>query len=513
MIKMIIADDERFIREGLHHLMDWEKYDIEVVASASDGAHALEKVLELEPDILLSDINMPEMDGIELAKVLYEKNSACKIIFLSAYSEFSYAQQAIRYGVYDYILKPINEEQLIKTVLSCAKTILDSKEKEAQSEHTDLAKTFLENNALRSFYSAPHQLDIVQKDILYKMGIIFDETTLFQSMLIPLPVKELQKYLPEDSSSKSMKSFLIDFSEKTSVILWKFTADSYEEYSDYVYEYAVSLLKSYHNNIYIYLSSAHTVSEIDKLYPECSFASLATEYGIHDHFIPFRRMEHLASKVKPIGPLPKLLPILTDGDTTKINQHLQFIFLQILQEKDFYQLSKLKLYCITLLDEVGKLHNPYSLSKDEWDTDFMLTLKVPITEATSIADLYHVMQQILLKLSGNHQQSSTQNRLICQTLNYIHNNYQNASLQKAAEQIYVSSTYLSRVFASEMNESFSRYLVRYRIQKAKEMMTDPQYKLYEIALAVGYADISHFSKAFKQIEGCSPQQFRNQYLN
>ena len=180
---------------------------------------------------------------------------------------------------------------------------------------------------------------------------------------------------------------------------------------------------------------------------------------------------------------------------------------------EIYSLSKIKLNCISMLDELGQIRNPFSLSPDEWESDFMLTLKIPITDAHSISEVYSVMLQILLKLAGKHEQSSSQNRLICQTLNYIHNNYQNASLQKAAEQIYVSSTYLSRIFANEMNESFSRYLVRYRIQKAKEMMMDPQYKLYEIAQAVGYSDISHFSKAFKQIEGCSPQHYRNQYGN
>lgn len=100
-------------------------------------------------------------------------------------------------------------------------------------------------------------------------------------------------------------------------------------------------------------------------------------------------------------------------------------------------------------------------------------------------------------------------RLVRQTVQYIHSNYRKAALKEAAAQAYVSPAYLSRVFIREMKESFSQYLLRFKMERAKELLRAPNCKIYEVAVAVGYSDASHFSKAFKQIEGCSPQEYRD----
>ncbi|MCL2488976.1 MAG: response regulator [Oscillospiraceae bacterium] len=123
MIKIIIADDEKLIRESLDTLMDWKSVGAEVVGVAADGAAALDLIRELSPQILLSDISMPNMDGIELIRTIREENLGCHVIFLSAYSEFAYAQSAVKYGAFDYILKPIDEDELMTAVVGCIQAI------------------------------------------------------------------------------------------------------------------------------------------------------------------------------------------------------------------------------------------------------------------------------------------------------------------------------------------------------------------------------------------------------
>ena len=517
MIRMIIADDERLIRESLHQLIEWEKYGVEVVATANNGKVALQQTLELMPDILLSDINMPEMSGVELIQALSEAHSPCKVIFLSAYSDFAYAQSAIRFGVYDYILKPIDEEQLIQTVLSCAQSILSARQFDKKIQSADLAESLLINNTLRDFLVNPSQISSAQRALLNRIGLNYDAGTIFNAMSISMPLKELEKYLPK---APEFQLFFIDFAPDKTVILWKVeenekylhsgTLFNLQAYISPLCQYSNELLKNLSSPVSICIGTPHTIESVYKLYFECSFASLAPYFGIEDSIIVFDKIKRLCYRSSMPDKLPELLPVLTNGTAAEIDKYLQQVFLYLLHTDNIYQLSKIQLHCIALLDELGKIHNPFSLSQDEWESDFMITLKVPITEAKSIAEIYQVMRQILLRLSGNTTESSSQNRLVRQTLHYIHQNYANASLQQAAAQIYVSSTYLSRIFANEMNESFSRYLLRCRIQKAKELMQDPKLKLYEIAMSVGYADISHFSKAFKQIEGCSPQNYRNQ---
>ncbi len=123
MIKMIIADDERLIRERLHQLMDWKSVGVEVVGVAADGEAALELVREQSPQILLSDISMPRLDGIGLLTKIKEEKLNCRVILLSAYSNFSYAQSAVKYGAFDYILKPIDEDLLMETVVRCVQAV------------------------------------------------------------------------------------------------------------------------------------------------------------------------------------------------------------------------------------------------------------------------------------------------------------------------------------------------------------------------------------------------------
>lgn len=120
VLSVIIIDDEKLIREGLKDYIDWDSLGFRVVDTAGDGEEGLRKILELKPDLVLSDIRLPLMTGIDLLKDLYQRRiNSCHVILISAYSDFSYAQEAMRYGAFDYILKPIEEDVLAETVCRC----------------------------------------------------------------------------------------------------------------------------------------------------------------------------------------------------------------------------------------------------------------------------------------------------------------------------------------------------------------------------------------------------------
>ncbi len=164
MIKMIIADDERLIRESLHQLMDWKSVGVEVVGVAADGEAALELVREQSPQILLSDISMPRLDGIGLLTKIKEEKLNCRVILLSAYSNFSYAQSAVKYGAFDYILKPIDEDLLMETVVRCVQAVKEEAQAALPGENdTDrfIANTALCGLLLSPNPPAPHDVDIL----------------------------------------------------------------------------------------------------------------------------------------------------------------------------------------------------------------------------------------------------------------------------------------------------------------------------------------------------------------
>lgn len=124
MLKVFIIDDEKLIREGLRNYIDWKTLDLEIAGTAGDGQDALQQILETRPDIIVCDICLPEMSGLELLSELRQKHHTCKFIFMSAYSEFRYAQEALRLGAFDYLLKPIDEDSLRNTLVKCRDSIL-----------------------------------------------------------------------------------------------------------------------------------------------------------------------------------------------------------------------------------------------------------------------------------------------------------------------------------------------------------------------------------------------------
>lgn len=122
MLKLIIADDERVIRETISTLIDWKQYDIELVGLCSNGLEAYDMILDESPDIVLTDIKMPGLDGLELIKKVSDTDLATQFIILSGYGEFDYAKKAMKYGVKHYLLKPCNELQIIDSIQDTAKT-------------------------------------------------------------------------------------------------------------------------------------------------------------------------------------------------------------------------------------------------------------------------------------------------------------------------------------------------------------------------------------------------------
>jgi len=150
---MIIVDDETFILESLETLLDWQSAGVEVVGTADSGEAAVSLALSLQPDIILSDISMPHLSGLEMLERIRKEQLQVEVIFISAHSRFEYAKEALRYGAFDYILKPIQEDNLLETVGRCVKKILKLRENakhfsETEDEMREHSSNHLINSAL-----------------------------------------------------------------------------------------------------------------------------------------------------------------------------------------------------------------------------------------------------------------------------------------------------------------------------------------------------------------------------
>ncbi|MBZ4646881.1 MAG: two-component system, response regulator YesN [Petroclostridium sp.] len=141
MYKLLIVDDEQWIRQGLREVIDWEMYGISEVWEAEDGGCALDIIRKNQPDIVITDIRIPDVNGLELSTILKQEYPQIKVIFISGYQDFNYAREAISLGVYNYILKPLNENEVIKTVQKC---IIDIEKERLQQRETNQPKNRFE---------------------------------------------------------------------------------------------------------------------------------------------------------------------------------------------------------------------------------------------------------------------------------------------------------------------------------------------------------------------------------
>jgi AraC-like DNA-binding protein len=188
---------------------------------------------------------------------------------------------------------------------------------------------------------------------------------------------------------------------------------------------------------------------------------------------------------------------------------LIYAFFQGFLEKGiFYDLDLTGLYCIELIDHVLREEEDY-INPEGFNT---IEIKKNITSCTSLEQVFAVTRDILKNfcLRIAESQAAGKTRFVRLTLKFIHEHYgEDIFLHQAAEQLYISPNYLSRIFSAEMGESFSRYLLNYRIEHGKKLLRETYDKVYEIAEKVGYTDVVHFSKVFKQVTGISPNQYRN----
>lgn len=503
MLKMLVADDDRLLRESISQLIDWKKHGIEVCALARSGDEVLSLLRKFCPDILLTDIEMPSPNGIALLRAVSEAKLPCKVIFLSAYSKFSYAQDAVRYGAFGYLLKPVNEEHLIQTVTACREEILASnKERLALRQCERFQADSLEND-LKALLLAEKS---VQADLPGACLRLFGTQALCAASLL---VRQSALDCPTPEPPAGLQCYKVAIAQE---LLFLFLLPSGQEAAldAYLTRYAQILRREVPEAVCA-RSLVYACTESWRLYPECSLSRLLPVFS--DGALPadYQALHRYAQQQPQETDGSAALLERLDHDSSQITPVLRSLFLSFARSGVFYDLHGSKLLCISFLDSFGRTGNPFSCSADEWESDFMLSFKKAILTSQNLESLYDVMLRILHRLFDRADgPAQPKSKLVADTLRYIQENYPSACLTEAANRAFVSPSYLSKLFASEMQVSFSRYLMCYRIGIAKKLLQGNGSKLYEIALSVGYSDVAHLSKAFKTIEGISPGQYKAQ---
>lgn len=504
MYQMMIIDDEPIVREGLKNLIRWAEYQFEICAEGIDGIDGLEKVLLYQPELVLVDVKMPGMSGLELIKQAKDKGYKGTFIILTGYSDFDFARTAISLGVRDYLLKPIDEDELAEDIIMIA-TELDEKK--------DLEQ-YIENNE----QSAKHEmlrrllLYIEEKDILHKQVKAYELNFEYPSFCVAILCNQgkLQSGVIEYPSEEKLALMLkgIENVERVSiedkwVLICKGT--SYQEFLQRLLVNNEKVETIYKEKYFI--SIGHDVFHLEDIHYSYECARLLLEYQFtyqNELSVSIRALEeskgmvidnlfeHIYSQIE-IGDL--------EGLTSSFHKIEEYCRLNLLKESEIKMLLTHNQFLLKVF-----LENRYEQKRSEFPSYYELTQA--IRHISNLVDLLSLSVEYCKKLSLIVAASGADN-VIMRVRAYVEKNYQkDLKLEGIAKMFNYNSAYLGKLFKKEIGENFNNFLDHIRIENAKKMLLDTDLKVYQVSERVGYSNIDYFYAKFKRYVGISPKEYK-----
>lgn len=478
MIKVIIIDDEKLIREGLVTYIDWKSLEIEICAVCKDAAEGIRAAVEQHPHLILADICLPDISGLDMFQQIRNYGLTCEIIFISSYSEFQYAQQAVKLGAFDYLLKPIEAEVLYDCVERCIRKInshhISSRPKYDKSMiETALFHALTNiNHADQNFFHLISQTEVPQDaDILLWVSasehikhpeeIPEPPPILFSCEAQVSPVVKCCCLFIKGPDPFQMAQLLTCPSKQT-----------------------LCIPVPQKTSLYVVLQRA-----LCKLL--INFAAKTP----HTYYLPEQK-KLSAEVIRDLNPQTVQLAI---------GQFLSFCREQ--QWTDNY--VDFQFECFLFLENIYKqltlvYGSPLPPSLDMHI--FIEQLRTP----NNLYDLFIVFSKILETTFEEVKKDACQSPYTKKTLSIIRTRYsENLSLKSVAKELHISTSYLSSVFKEDTGYPFSDYLFQHRMRIAYNLVRLGKLHIYEIGEQVGYPDVAQFSKSFKKHFGYSPRQLLN----
>lgn len=495
MLKLIIADDERMIRETISTIIDWKQYDIQLVGLCKNGLEAYDMILDESPDIVLTDIRMPGMDAMELIEKTSEIDSPPQFILLSGYGEFEYAKKAMKYGVKHYLLKPCHESQILESI-------------------QDVAKDCYQKYSMP--YRREEQFQVASNMAHDVMFSIINDT--------------IYRNQPYEETFRTFEPFL----------------DFYFAYYQLIYVYFLEepYLEAYLSGLSEYCTRKMPYVTVHGIYTRNTLILFFRDFAVnYDSFLKFLTSMELPGQ--PVRPqvelvshrnLCSLLPVILD----KVRRYSIIYYIHsfhvisccnynvILEELEQLSSSIMggdsgKLEQLTgLLDEIQDLKFLKQISSSLF---LKIALNNPQVSTAELTNFLNVLEQEteLSRVKGNiirylesflekQKNMDSTSVMVGQIFEYVEQNISSPSLNLkfiSEQKLFMNTDYVSRKFQKETGVKFSTYLTSVRIRKAKEYLaaSDPE-KIQNVAKMVGCGNNpQYFSQLFRKQTGMTPSAY------
>ncbi|WMC93249.1 response regulator transcription factor [Kineothrix sp. MB12-C1] len=529
-IKVMIVDDEYIILDGLSSF-PWNEYGCELIATAQNGREGIQKVQEYEPDIVFTDIKMPEMDGLEFASAAKKIKEKLKIVLLTGYDNFEFAQEAIRLGISEYLLKPMNFMKLDDLVKKLCSEL--NEERKISKYYMDLQKSFekelpyirskfvndLFHGRIRTRKELEHGANTVDIHIEKYICIAITRENAHsgredawpeQYAFLNIGVEILGEFCMEVLCEYDDMNLQFNF-----ILL--FQRDNTEKYCVDQSIVATEKLKQVANEVIHYkicigISNVETdVYKVNEKHIEACQACSQSVYLGENTIVSYKDLDDVVRHNHEItqGQKQRLFIKIYAGQTLEANKDIEEMF----GEQDM-ELNDCKYMALDLL--VACMRYPFLCRikgklQEEYDYLFLQDGIKVISNAESVNEIVQYLTKgfTLLTTQNNKNFDERYQNTVNHILDYLNENYnEDLTLDCVADKFHMSKTYVSRILKRYTNQSFLQLLICLRMDAARKMIVEDKYKLYEIAERVGYNDFSYFIQAFKKKYGVTPNEYR-----
>lgn len=518
MIKIMIVDDMPVDREYLRNFIDWNAYGFEACCEAKDGKEALELYEIHQPDIVLTDIKMPYMDGIALSEKLLGINPDLSIVLITGNSEFEYARKALKLGVRDYIVKPFEKEELIITLLKLQDNI--SALLESENEKDQFLKERKVQQLRNAIYASTKEEQAVLSQtslFLYPFFLVITiRANLYDNHISPEEIvnwKEILSSLLEDMIEINGDWNIFQDYEGNIVCILNFaTKEAMIEYESYEFEDVINLAKEHIGfQVLVGVSDyCYTDMDLKKAYLESLQALSGVYQEPANHIFDFKKMNNFQIREFYSYDLLEEINRCLDGfsfERLKVIMNQELDRIREYENPEFSVMTYMSLLSVLFSYLSKKGRNMEAVFGNDFHPFVAINGAANYQEKREfILKAYEVAMQYQL----DHMDSKSV-QIANQAKTYVEENYINPDLtiDMISRSLYVNQTYLRRMFKDEFQTTISDYITKCRMEKAKEMILKENSKLAYISTKVGYNDTSYFSKCFKKYFGYLPSDIIN----
>lgn len=531
MYKVLVADDEYWIREKIKNMIEWSNYSLELLELAKDGEEVLSKIEECKPDILITDINMPFINGVELVKLVKEKYPDIIIFVISGYSNFNYVKDTLVAGAINYLLKPLTQIDLVST-LSKALEIIGSRnrlEKEQEEERLNSLKassliqdrefSFIlerEDNKIGSVINIGDNTYFAKYSIVVIIIHNIDELIQYYSYDMNMLSYNIKKSIKEIIGCEDIIIFNYIYYPNQFILITDINEDKMCVFANKIIEYFNSIIKSPLS--IVVTEPSYSIDNLNSAYKNSISKLMTRKYNKSSEILAVSNSSNMNTKVKTH---------ITEEEEQNIKKLIHLnnkeLFRKIVFEKIGLELctenkwtylevkQTVKKFCDLIIEGI----------KDKEENEYIQSIYKNITRLNKIIDyldvkiLIKTLDNIITEIIKINNDISTDSIIgaVHRSIKYIDDNYsEELSLNVIADKYNVENSYFSKIFRQETGVNLTSYITKKRINKAKEYMKNINIKLTDIAYMVGYNDYAYFNRVFRKFEGISPRDYRNRII-